>query len=259
MSAENGRKTEQSFWEGVHDTRIRPTLPSGLVVATRNLLDLMRQRVRPGDRVIEIGFAPGKLLAHVAKVLGGEVSGIDYSPTGVKASRELFRALGIDGDLRCEDVFNSTFPDGKFDLVYSNGVVEHFDDPREIVRRHVMLARPGGRVLIVVPHYGGLYGRWQRKLDPENLAIHNLSIMSVDGMLALAPRDLVVRADAFPAGRPNPWLLNLHKALPSAAAKAAYLALNAFALVTPSRNGALSPLLALEMVRSEHSADTPPC
>ena len=69
----------------------------------------------------------------MAKVLGARVHGIDCSRSGVTASRALFKALQIDGDLRCEDAFDSKAQEGRFDLVYSVGLVEHFDDPRDIV------------------------------------------------------------------------------------------------------------------------------
>ncbi len=246
-----GRKTEVAFWDGLYTSRIRMSLPSGLVVSTRNLLTLLRSRIRPGQRVLEIGCAPGKLLAFAGKVLGADVAGIDYSPTGVASSRELFGALNIDGDLRCEDIFQTSFKPGSFDLVYSNGLIEHFDDPRPIVRKHVELAKPGGRILILVPNYSGVYGRIQKRLDPENLAIHNLDIMSESGMRWLAPEDLVRTVRVFYTGKLNPWLISLHRKLPGPLAQAVNLAGNTVGLLQPIVIKAVAPLIALEMVRSD--------
>lgn len=227
------------------------SLPSTLVVCTRNLTTLLTTRIRPGHRVLEIGCAPGKLLAFANKVLGADVAGIDYSPNGVATSKELFRALGIDGDLRCEDVFQTSLAPAYFDLVYSNGLIEHFDDPRPIVRKHVELARPGGRILIVVPNYGGVYGRIQGKLDPGNLAIHNLSIMSEEGMRRLIPEDLVREHRIFYTGKLNPWIVNLHTKVPRLLAQAINLAGNALGLMQPVVIKPLAPLIALEMIRSD--------
>jgi 2-polyprenyl-3-methyl-5-hydroxy-6-metoxy-1,4-benzoquinol methylase len=247
---QQGRKTELAFWDGLYTRRIRMSLPSGLVISTRNLLTLLRSRIQPGQRVLEIGFAPGKLLVFAGKVLGADVAGIDYSPNGVAASRELFRALGIDGDLRCEDVFQTSFSPGSFDLVYSNGLIEHFEDPCPIVRKHVELAKPGGRILVLVPNYGGVYGRIQRRLDPENLAIHNLDIMSESGMRRLVPEDLVRNVRVFYTGKLNLWLISLHRSLPGPLAQAVYLAGNAAGLLQPIVIKKIAPLIGLEMIRS---------
>jgi SAM-dependent methyltransferase len=180
-------------------------------------------------------------------VLEAQVCGIDYSPNGVASSKELFRALGIDGDLRCEDVFQASFDPGSFDLVYSNGLIEHFEDPYPLVRRHVELAKPGGRILILVPNYGGIYGRIQERVDPKNLAIHNLEA----GMRQLAPVDLVRDVRAFYTGKLNPWLISLDKRLPSPLAQTINLAANAVGLFQPIVIKAVAPLIALEMIRPE--------
>ena len=80
-------KTTQAFWDRTHAAKPRARLPSGLVVGTGNLLRVLRAHVEPGMRVLEIGFAPCKHLAYVAAKLGGRVSGIDYSETGIAHAR----------------------------------------------------------------------------------------------------------------------------------------------------------------------------
>ena len=57
----------------------------------------------------------------------------------------MFDTLGIEADLHCEDVFGNCFEPESLDLVYSCGVIKHFNDPREIVREHVTLLKPGGK------------------------------------------------------------------------------------------------------------------
>jgi len=160
---------------------------------------------------LEIGCAPGKLLAWVAEVLHAEVAGGDYSQRGLSLAQQLFQALNIDGDLRCEDMLATTFEPASFDLVFSAGVIEHFDDPREIVKRHVTLLKPGGKAVIMVPNYGGFYGRLQCRFDPENLSIHNLTIMNPPALRRLAPGELVSTVRVYPVGRMSPWLISFDK------------------------------------------------
>src|SRR6266571_6076866 len=95
-----GELVSPDHWESFHSGRPRLRLPSALIISTRNLQRLLKKHVKPGMRVLEIGFAPGKHLAYVSKVLGAAVTGVDYSENGVRFARRLFEALGIQGDLR---------------------------------------------------------------------------------------------------------------------------------------------------------------
>jgi 2-polyprenyl-3-methyl-5-hydroxy-6-metoxy-1,4-benzoquinol methylase len=253
-----GARTSRGQWDDVWSTPPRARLPSSLSVGIGDLKRLLRAHVTPGMRVLEVGCAPGKTLAWMGRELGAEVAGLDYSPRGVAVSRDLLRALGVDCDLRCEDIFATTFEPASFDVVFSAGVIEHFEDPRDIVRRHVRLVRPGGKALCTVPHYGGLYGRLQRYLDPENLALHNLSIMRVDALERLAPADLVEGARAYPAGRLSPWLLSFERRWPRPVARAVCHVLNGVGLVQPVQVRALCPTLVLECTRRD-AGDGPGC
>jgi SAM-dependent methyltransferase len=244
------RKTSREYWETQHTRRPRLRFPSSLSIPMRDSQRLLRAHVRPGDSVLEIGHAPGKHLAYVAKTLRAKVSGLDYSTGGVDFSQRLFETLGIDGDLRCEDVFDTTFADGSFDLVYSRGVIEHFDDPRPIVRIHAKLLKPGGVALMTVPNYGGIYGHLQKRFDPDNLALHNLEIMSREGLARLAPSDLVRDVHAFSFGRVNPGLVNLYRRWPRVAERMFSLFVNRIGLLQPCDIDSLSSLLVLRMVRS---------
>lgn len=249
----NDSKTTPEYWEGIYSARPRLRLPSSLIASTADLKNLLRTYVHPHMHVLEIGFAPGKLLAFVAKVLQAKVTGLDYSENGVHLAKRLFEALRIDGDLHCEDVFSTTLPRASFDFVYSVGLIEHFDDPRDIVRLHVELARPGGTVLIAIPNYGGVYGRLQRYFDPANLAIHNLNIMNCGAMVNLAPQELVEQTTARRVGKINPWLISLDRKLPGWVAKPALIIGNCLALVQPFDIGPLCPMIALTMVRRDIS------
>lgn len=246
--------TTKGHWEDAWATPPRWKLPSPFFVTTRNMQRLLRPAVRPGMRVIELGCAPGKILAWVAARLGASVSGLDYSERGIAWSRKLFETLRIPADLRCEDVFATTFTPASFDVVYSSGLIEHFDDPRAIVRTHVALVKPGGRTIIAVPDYGGIYGKLQRRLDPANLALHNLRIMSERAIADLAPADLSGSVRAYRAGRLSPWQLSLDRGLPGPLGRAATYALNGVGLLQPADIPPLCPLLVVEITRRADSA-----
>lgn len=244
-----GDLTTQNHWEETWSQPPRMRLPSRLAVSTRNIQRILQPEVRHGLRVIELGCAPGKILAWMAS-LGGEVAGLDFSDRGVAWTRRLLKALGIPGDIRCENALQTTFDVCSFDLVYSFGLIEHFDDPRPIVQAHVALAKPGGRIVIAVPHYGGIYGRLQRWFDPGNLSIHNLDIMSVDALRRLAPPAITTGIRAYKTGRLSPWLLGFEQRWPRGIARPIAYALNSVGLLQPLDIGPLCPLLVLEMTKS---------
>ena len=246
---ENGRKTTPAHWNRIYSSGVRMCLPSPFVVSTRNVQRLLRQHVRPGMRVLEIGCAPGKYLAWMGKVLGARVTGLDYSEPGMETTRALFRALDLDGDLRCEDVFQSPLPRGAFDVVYSCGVIEHFDDPRDIVERHVSFVAPGGMALIAVPNYAGIYGTLQCHFDPANVDIHNLGIMSREGLRALVPAGGGLEVDAYSFGSLSPYLVAWRNRWPRPLATLVELGLNAVGLLQPVDVSALSPWLVLRIRR----------
>ena len=245
--------TSKGHWEEAWVAPPQWRLPSSLLVTTRNMQRLLRPAVRPGMRVIELGCAPGKILAWVAAGLGAHVAGLDYSERGIDWCRRLFETLRIPADLRCEDVFATTFEPRTFDVVYSAGLIEHFEDPRAIVKAHVTLVKPGGRAIVAIPDYGGIYGWLQRRLDPANLAVHNLRIMSPTALARLAPAELSGTIRTYRAGRLSPWQLSLERRLPSPLGRIAALALNGVGLVQPADISPFCPLLVLEISRRDES------
>jgi 2-polyprenyl-3-methyl-5-hydroxy-6-metoxy-1,4-benzoquinol methylase len=244
-------KTDKEYWNNIWVPQPRMTGPAGLFVEMRNIQKLLKRCVTPGMRVLEIGCASGKILAWVAKVLRAEVSGLDYSPRGIENSKLLFDHLGISGDLRCEDVFETSFEEGSFDCVFSFGLIEHFNDPRQIVTIHVSLLKPGGKALMTVPNYAGIYGRVQRYFDSDNLYLHNLNIMNPSSLAALAPSHLLQNIHSYPFGRLNSALISFGRKLPRWIASGLAFCFNTIGLLQPFDIQALCPLLVLQITRKQ--------
>lgn len=241
-------KTELNHWEHAWSAKPRMSFPSGIDIGTKNVLRLLKKYIRPGIRYIEIGCAPGKILSWVGREINAPVSGIDYSPTGVEHSRWLCNGLGIEADIRCEDALSSSFSKESFELVFSCGLIEHFDDPAPMVAAHVELLAPGGTALIAIPNYSGLYLKLQQWCDPGNLDIHNLAIMNEQSMYDLAPqaKDLTVRAFCY--GRFSPWLISLPLKMGRFGTFISW-GVNFLSFLQPIVIKSLSPLIVLEIKR----------
>jgi 2-polyprenyl-3-methyl-5-hydroxy-6-metoxy-1,4-benzoquinol methylase len=251
MNGRNASKrlTTVEHWDRAWGKPPRARLPSSLNPWVADLKRLLGNRFPNGGSALEIGCAPGKLLLWLAVERRARVSGIDYSPVGVAHTNHLFAAVGASIDLRQEDVFETSFRPETFDLVYSMGVIEHFSDPTGIVRKHIELTKRGGRTVITIPNYGGIFGRVQRMLDPENLAIHNTNIMSPSALRELVPADLgCTTIRAYPFGRIasiNSW----HNLPLAPIARLVPYGIAALAHLQPCTVKPLCPALVLDITR----------
>jgi SAM-dependent methyltransferase len=81
---------------------------------------------------------------------GAYAYGIDISPPTVSRARAAFAP----GALRSavSDIRNLPFRDGCFDVVYSMGTIEHFDETERAVAEIARVLRPGGRAIVGVPN-----------------------------------------------------------------------------------------------------------
>jgi 2-polyprenyl-6-hydroxyphenyl methylase/3-demethylubiquinone-9 3-methyltransferase len=132
-------------------------------------------------RVLEIGGGGSRVLPYLSRKFGVEVYGTDFSLTGCRLLRANLALVGTPGSVICEDLFESSLVGETFDLVYSSGLIEHFEDTRSVVAQHVRLLRPGGRLVVIVPNLLGFEGKIVAKLAPPLRKIHKI----------LGPDDLV--------------------------------------------------------------------
>ena len=210
-----------------------------------------RKRIPRSKLSLSLNVAPGKTLAWVAFFLKARVAGIDYSKRGIIFAQEIFHAVGIEGDLRCEDIFDTTFKPGSFDIVYSNGVIEHFNDAKEIVRQHAVLLKPRGKALIVIPNLSGAWQELAKWLAPDILSMHNLSLMNPTSLKAVAPMDLVKDVRAYRAGHISVWHAIPPRGFPAAVTMVIGGIADLLGFVQPFDIASLCPTLVLEMTRLE--------
>lgn len=131
--------------------------------ARRAALDLYLADVRPG-RVLEVGCGQGRQLVRL-KAMGWEVEGQEIDP-GAGAHH-----LG-DSDIRVyqaplEDL---RLPEGRYDAIVMNHVIEHVVDPPALLRECRRLLKQDGQLVVVTPNAGGLghrlFGAHWRPLEP---------------------------------------------------------------------------------------------
>jgi ubiquinone/menaquinone biosynthesis C-methylase UbiE len=119
-----------------------------------------RLGARPGERVLDL--ASPKLLAVVLARQGVDVTSVDQLEREV----ETWRALAGDVSqlkLQVADGRALPFPDASFDHAYSISVLEHIEEPgdAEALRELARVVRPGGKVLVTLPHTQAYREDWR--------------------------------------------------------------------------------------------------
>ena len=129
--------------------------------------------VNEQHKVLEIGCAPGKWLLYFHTHFKYMLYGIEYSPVGYRKTVENLTAAGVSFRVLQEDFFSSSLTE-KMDVVFSYGVIEHFDDTARAVRKHLDYLAPEGTLAVILPNFTGLYGMLQRLADKKILAGHKI-------------------------------------------------------------------------------------
>ena len=113
--------------------------------ATRALL-----RLKPGEKILDVGCGPGFLLAEMADDAGasGRLSGIDVSADMIALARS--RCAGTATiDVQIASALELPFRDETFDVVVSTQVYEYVADIVTALFEAARVLRRGGRLLIV--------------------------------------------------------------------------------------------------------------
>ncbi len=105
------------------------------------------------ESILEIGYGSGILMPTLVSI-GRKVCGIDFTsdPDLVEAN---LKKVGVSVSLKKEDVCNSQYPDGSFDLIVAISIIEHVDNLEALVKKAHALLRPGGHFLVGMPKVGG--------------------------------------------------------------------------------------------------------
>jgi 2-polyprenyl-3-methyl-5-hydroxy-6-metoxy-1,4-benzoquinol methylase len=138
-------------------------------------LQLFDKKKTPSMRLLEVGCAKSSWLPYFAKEFKFLVSGIDYSPVGCEMAMQVLHANDVDGEVVCADFFSP--PDtmfGKFDVIISFGVVEHFEDTALCLRAFSLFLKPGGVLITNIPNMVGSIGYIQKFVNKPVYDIHQL-------------------------------------------------------------------------------------
>lgn len=206
---------EQRFWDAYWAGQ-SPTLAARTMtqVLDRIKLEHLRSLLPGAGRTLEVGCGSARLSCFLA-MAGYRTTCLDPSIPALRVARANYSMGNVLGAFVSGDGFRLPFADGRFDVVLSTGLLEHFEDPSPIVREMVRVLRPGGIFYSdIVPRKFSLFrsldwvGRLKHSLfargrQPEEFYERSFTRREI---LALLEGCGLVGVRVFPAGVVPPYL-----------------------------------------------------
>lgn len=143
---------------------------------------LMEFAQHAGEQVLEVGGGMGTDLAQFARY-GAITTDLDLSAGHLDLARQNFALRGLEGAFHHGDAEAMPFEDGSFDLVYSNGVIHHTPNTRQVVREMHRVLRPGGRAIVMVYAEHSLH-YWRRLFYDLGIAKGEIDNVSMGDIMS---------------------------------------------------------------------------
>lgn len=140
----------------VHWTRSEPV--NQIQLAFRNhwnlLCELMEDAsFNKGTRALEVGCGRGSLSCYFSDA-GYGCTLLDISEDVINRARVIFQEHNLKAEFEVGDAEKLPFDDKSFDIVFSIGLLEHFEDCDPLIREQVRVLDDGGLLFCyVVPEY----------------------------------------------------------------------------------------------------------
>jgi SAM-dependent methyltransferase len=173
--------TDTAHWSAYWKSRSPEQIPENWYYA-----DLLRSSIggRGYTSFLELGGFPGSFAVYARRFLGFQEAALLDAFVDRDFLEGTLRVNGLgpgDVDVFEGDMFEVELPH-RYDVVLSGGLIEHFANPLAALEQHHRWVAPGGTIVVTVPNFRGLNGAVQRRLDPENLALHNQAVMLPDAL-----------------------------------------------------------------------------
>ncbi|MBI5765892.1 class I SAM-dependent methyltransferase [Candidatus Falkowbacteria bacterium] len=123
------------------------------------LLRFLKKYINNQIELLEFGCGTATLGIMLAKNIKS-YTGFDIAGNALKEAEENFRKNGLQNfSFEVKDITNFDY-DKKFDLVWSQGLIEHFQQPYKLIDAHLKVCKDGGAVIISVPAYHSYHYIW---------------------------------------------------------------------------------------------------
>lgn len=131
-------------------------------------------------KILEAGSGSGRFCIELARQNPKrEIVGVDLSKKMLEISRRGVELRKLSNVSFLEaDIFKLPFQNNSFDVVFNKGVIEHFDNYKDILEEMIRVTKHGGKVIVGVPNKNNVIHRlwyWYekdvRKIYPYGMEI----------------------------------------------------------------------------------------
>ena len=131
---------EQAGWEAIAGRFAERWSP-----ITSQAIDYLLEKahIGQGSRLLDVGTGPGDAAGRAVE-RGAEATGIDVAAAMVEIAAERHP----DATFLQASASDLPFPDGSFDAVVGNNVIQHVGEPQRAAREMRRVLAPGGRVAV---------------------------------------------------------------------------------------------------------------
>lgn len=143
MSEKNStREHWQTYWKTPDHQP--PVVHEEMLSELQNIVNVK------GKKILEVGAGMGGDSVRLAK-LGADVTAIDFTKEALEEVKNLAIKHNVGVDAVKADTRQLPFKDESFDVVFHQGLLEHFRDPLSVLREHVRVLKRGGYLVVDVP------------------------------------------------------------------------------------------------------------
>jgi len=131
----------------------------------------------------DLGTAEGRMLSRIKSQFPTALCvGLEYSPELLDVGVRLFPEIAF---LRADAQSLPYFKASSFDALIAAAIIEHLEDPAEMLRESARVLRPGGILVLTTPHpfWEGLAGR-MGMIQGEHSSVMGLGALRDLGLAA---------------------------------------------------------------------------
>ncbi len=172
--------TDKKFWTVYWESKPDLALSVGPhYLFHKQLKSVIRQHHLKS--AIELGGFPGYYSVFLKRYFGIESTLFDYF-----IHRDILQQVLEKNGLGKMDVYTIEAdlfqykPTRYYDLVLSCGLIEHFLDTKDVIKRHVQFLNPSGVLLITLPNFKSINGWIQKVFDRESYQKHHIGCMDLE-------------------------------------------------------------------------------